>query len=138
MLLCNRELSIEEASVVKTYKFKVIPKEEGFILAGSPIGSEVYETKIVTDECTKIIKELELLEEIQAVPMGNNLSRVQSSYCVLRLCYAQRLNYLLRTTPPYATREAAMMLDLSLFDAALKIADSKNYVQTEEEHLKLQ
>ena len=87
------------------------PPDEGIVVVGTPIGSEVFERRIVQDKVDIIKKQLVQLAELLSATVTYQKAKTQWAYHLVRLCMPSQLNYLLRTVHPSRTKSPAEDLD---------------------------
>ena len=85
-----------------------IPSTHGFLVGGTPIGSDVYMIEHINTTVDAIIDEMLQLETYLHGPNGRMRIRVQTIFKMIQHCSAQQLTYLLRTCPPHVTLHAAI------------------------------
>jgi hypothetical protein len=100
-----------------------IPSKEGFICAGTPIGSDDFRIEHVNNVVDGICAEIDSLAGLISTNSGGIGNTVQMIYHVIRLCETQQLCFLLRVCPPSITRHAAERLDIALANVVFHITD---------------
>ena len=92
-------------------KVRWIEKEDGFMCAGTPIGSLAYKTKQVEDKADEIIAELDKIHQIAMSEHSGMGNTVQTFSSMIRMCTAGQFMFLLRVLPPSVTIRAAERID---------------------------
>lgn len=105
-----------------------LPPTHGLEIGGSPVGSPLYMSGKVNSCVDAIIDELRRYETFIDAPDGKPHARVQIIYALIRLCSAQQLTYLLRTTPPTATAYATRRLDAAVANTIYRITQSLSFL----------
>jgi hypothetical protein len=88
--------------------------DDGIIIAGSPVGTAEFERKICLNKVDDIVNNLEKIRGILSTPTVFTNSQLQTAYMLIRQCFPQQLNHLLRTCQPSVTFDAAQLLDKNL------------------------
>jgi hypothetical protein len=108
------DLNDEQYEGAHDLGLKVNGSEDGLMVAGSPIGTYEYEKKMCLKKVDEISKNLEKIRAIISVPTANTNCQIQTAYMLIRLCFPQQLNHILRSCQPSVTVDAATLLDKKL------------------------
>jgi len=110
-----------------------IEKEDGFMCAGTPVGSEEFKRKVINNQADKIIAELhEIVEIVKSTRFGSVVNTSQIMFHMVRLCSPQQFMFLQRVCPPSSTFEAASRIDTAIVNAIFQITDTLQWMPEED------
>ena len=109
----RRELmaSLVDHNILDFEAIQCPPCDEGFILLGSPIGSQVFASAHLEANAHSLVSKLERV---------NGISSISSRLHLLRYCAVPRINNALRTSPPSVSSNAAILHDINIIEAFVK------------------
>ncbi len=107
---------------------KVIRKEEGLIVAGTPVGSQEFEKNWCRQKSLKIIDQLETVRALTEKENSIEDAEVQTAFTVARWSIAAQFNHILRTCSFVNTEQASQELDNSMFETMMELGGCRELV----------
>jgi hypothetical protein len=106
-----------------------VPREEGVIVCGSPVGSLRYQREYIRSIVDINIKnQLTNLKRVFLTPNGTIKKENQTVYQLVRMCVPQQLTFLMRTCDPDAASEAARCLDVIIDEFLMLLFDGRRFL----------
>jgi hypothetical protein len=122
----DMNMACQEKAAIRN--IEVINKSQGMRVAGSPVGTDIFESEFCVKAADEIIERLAKVRELVSSPVAFTHAQVHTAYTLIKLCFPQKLNHLLRTCKPTITREAATKLDEALRSFIFDITNSECYL----------
>jgi hypothetical protein len=118
------------------YDCEYIPKKDGLIVVGVPVGSDMFIRNFLQTTVERIGKQLNDLRSILLTPNGKVKRDAQTIYQITRLCIPAEFIFLLRTCNPDLTQDAAVYLDTKIETFLLLLFNADQYVADMNENQK--
>jgi hypothetical protein len=109
-----------------------VDRDAGFMCAGTPIGTPEYMRTVMNEAVDEIVVELDAMRRLALSPHIGLTNTKQLLIHIMRRCSTQQIIFLLRVTPPSATKEAAKRLDAEIANSFLEITEAIQFLPPQE------
>ena len=137
--LYSKNNSLTEEQINKCHEVGVtyIPTNQGLVIAGVPIGSDIYIESFLTNKVNEITNQLNIYLDVSSTQYSHKTCDTQTLFMIVRLCIVPQFIYLLRTCEPRHTKHIAKILDDRIYKFITQITRADNILQNSNDYKKV-